>query len=125
MTNIQVTVTLDVSPTLVRLLPALAEAWAPAPPVATPPKTATNGQATNGSWVGNATVAAAAPKRKKRVYSTNVWTLERLAVLRREWPKGTPTPDIYKLVSGMPGKPLKIAHLSVKAAAIGVRRPPT
>ncbi len=69
--------------------------------------------------------AAAAPSAPVPSRSP-VWTDERKAVVRREWPRGTEAPEILRMLKALPGKPLPapaVRRLGIKAAELGLRRP--
>lgn len=51
------------------------------------------------------------------------WTPERDAVVKREYPIGTPAPVIARLLNAMDGPPVTSQQVHVRASIVGVRRP--
>jgi hypothetical protein len=71
-------------------------------------------------------VAVPAPARPAPVrdYSSVMWTPERNAYIRQQWPAGWPTHDMCRALNKMPGRTISNAHrIAVQAAALGVKRP--
>ena len=49
---------------------------------------------------------------------------ERNEIIKREWPKGTPTPEILAMLHALPGAQINARLLQIKACKLGVHRAP-
>jgi hypothetical protein len=81
-----------------------------------PPLEEGPGRASSGTRGGAATHPRLSPEVPK------VWTPERNAILRRDYPTGVLTDVIWKAVSCLPGKPVAKKRVAVQAAALGLKR---
>lgn len=52
-----------------------------------------------------------------------VWTPERVALLRRDWPAGVPVDALETALNALPGQRVKRDRIAIKAAYLGVKRP--
>ena len=50
---------------------------------------------------------------------------ERNEIIKREWPKGTPTPEILAMLHALPGAQINARLLYIKAGKLGVHRAPS
>lgn len=66
----------------------------------------------------------AVAETKRRCGSTAAWSAERDEHLANEWPLGTPWGDVLEALNAMDGPELEYHTMAMRAARLGIRRPP-